>query len=176
MVQALITLPAGARVVAHLRSLTATRPGGRPLSVGRSMAHAVGIGADLHFVLTRGTNDPRFGLFSAAFGSNAAKVSTFDEGGVQFKRDRTLPARRPRLGAVDGGGGTTRIAGVTCNVDQGGCRRSQDRLEALRSEVGDLTSVGKDDMGIFIIFLTEGGVRDFSRHDFWKGGQGKARP
>jgi hypothetical protein len=182
MVEALITLQTGAWVVAHLGTLPST--GGMTLRrllllLLMMMGHR-GVD-DLHLViLPRGSWTALFGTIFAA-GANPIQISSL-EGSRSSRRDgsssssssssrsssEVVPARRwGRLGAVDGGGGATRIAGITGEIKDRVGERPEIGTRTSGGDFGDLTSVGDDGMGVFVVLLDKGGVRRtfFGRHD-----------
>lgn len=114
MIQALITLPTGAREVPHLGIFPSAGPRRRPLHGGVMMAHSR-IGANLHF-LVPGRASRSFFWTVFAVGANTFKFGPLGRR-VNFKRDRVFPARRARLGAVHGGGCATRVARIACDVN-----------------------------------------------------------
>ncbi|KAL5361106.1 hypothetical protein BJX96DRAFT_151416 [Aspergillus floccosus] len=177
MVEALITFQAGPWVVSHLGTVPST--GWMTLRwlllllllLLLMMGHR-GVD-DLHLViLPRGSWTALFGTIFAA-GANPIQVSSL-EGGSSSRRESSsssrevVPARRwGRLGAVDGGGGATRIAGITGEVEDRVGERPEIGARASGGDFGDLTSVGDDSMGVFVVFFAKGGVRRtfFGRHD-----------
>lgn len=127
------------------------------------MTDAGRIGTNLHLLLLRRASDSFPGAFSAV-GANTVEVGSLERG-VDLKRHRAFPARRGRLGAVDGSGGTAGIAGITRDVDQRLRGRSQVGFGAFGGDVGDSTGTREDGMGVFVVLLTEGGQGDFAGHD-----------
>lgn len=69
------------------------------------------------------------------------------------------------MGAVDGGGCATGIPRVTGTIDKRLKGRFQVRFGTFCGDIGNLTGFGQGNVGVFVVLLNKGGVRDFTRHD-----------